>query len=183
MRLKIWSRGTGSTVPSRVSLLILHTQAEPLYCTAIGELDSVLDTARSSGAQIRLSLRVRFLRRLQFFSLASRNDRFKKTKKHRRRLRWPRGLACSLQYLHKAIVVTPAQLLVHSRQRDDCCTTSVAKGTRAMKRYFNCSSIFPMQYLRMAQEGTYYISKPQRFPSCTQGAIESQQQSAASLCT
>ena len=27
-RLKIWSRETGSAVPSRVSLLILHTQAE-----------------------------------------------------------------------------------------------------------------------------------------------------------
>ena len=27
-RLRIWSRETGSTVPSRVSLLILHTQAE-----------------------------------------------------------------------------------------------------------------------------------------------------------
>ena len=27
-RLRIWSRGTGSDVPSRVSLLILHTQAE-----------------------------------------------------------------------------------------------------------------------------------------------------------
>ena len=28
MRLKVWSRETGSAVPSRVSLLILHTQAE-----------------------------------------------------------------------------------------------------------------------------------------------------------
>ena len=28
-RLRIWSRETGSAVPSRVSLLILHTQAEP----------------------------------------------------------------------------------------------------------------------------------------------------------
>ena len=28
-RLRIWSRGTGSAVPFRVSLLVLHTQAEP----------------------------------------------------------------------------------------------------------------------------------------------------------
>ena len=28
MRLKLWSRETGSAVPSPVSLLILHTQAE-----------------------------------------------------------------------------------------------------------------------------------------------------------
>ena len=29
MRLRIWSRETGSAVPSRASLFILHTEAEP----------------------------------------------------------------------------------------------------------------------------------------------------------
>ena len=34
-RLRIWSRGTDSAVPSRVSLLILHTQAESINSTLL----------------------------------------------------------------------------------------------------------------------------------------------------
>ena len=56
-RLRFWSRETGSAVPSRVSLLILHTQAEydaysldfsqflrrrPIYVYNIGEKPSVI---------------------------------------------------------------------------------------------------------------------------------------------
>ena len=34
-RLRIWSRDTGSAVPSRVSLLILHTQADAMWSKSV----------------------------------------------------------------------------------------------------------------------------------------------------
>ena len=62
-RLRIWSRETGSAVPSRVALLLLHTQAESGFYSR--------DSSRFSRRRLFIHTRSRFPHRLFFLNRKS----------------------------------------------------------------------------------------------------------------